>query len=214
VAAGVRENIAAAATCSAGAASVDQSQLVSQGDLVVDAQQTVVQTLVAGQTGILTGVEVGTDACNGIDPAARMWLTVTSNGTTLGTASISAQSIPAGPCGGDPLSATTIGPGFFDRSSQCIRVTAGQALALQLTVTSATGYAARVGTTFSPGAYPNGMVTANGQSIGTVTATAFKTFVATPVPTPTPALPGPAAAGLAVLFGLAGVRLAGRRRTA
>jgi hypothetical protein len=113
---------------------VDQSQLLSDGDFVVSAQQVVGQSFIVGRSGVLTGIEVGTDACNGIDPMAIMQLTLLSGGTNLGTAGLGANAIPAGGCGSDPLSATMIGPGFFDLSALCVPVMAGQALTFELTI--------------------------------------------------------------------------------
>jgi hypothetical protein len=187
--------------CGTGSGAVDQSQLLSSGDYVVSAQQVVGQSFVAGQTGTLAGIEVGTDACNGVDPQASMTLTVLSNGMSLGTSSIGATAIPVGGCGSNPLSATMVGPGFFDLGAQCIPVTAGQSLTFQLTIVSPTvprcntttglctsgvagnpcfqdsdcGYAPRVGLQ-GTNAYANGTAFVNGTA-QPMFDLSFKTFV-------------------------------------
>jgi hypothetical protein len=232
----------AAGPCGAGAGSVDQSQLLSNGDLVVSAQQTLAQSFVVGKTGILTGIEIGTDACNGVDPTATMHLGVLANGATIGSATMSANAIPVGPCGSNPLSATTIGAGFFDLSALCLSVTAGQVLSIQLSMSSTSvptcnlstlrctggvvgnpcefdqdcAYAARAGAFGSPATtnpYPNGVLTANGNPTApSIFALSFKTFVRSSSVAPVPAAPGAALAGLGVLLALAG-SICARRST-
>jgi hypothetical protein len=143
----------------------------------------------------------GTDACNGVDPLASMTLAVLANNASLGSASISANAIPVGGCGSNPLSGTSIGPGFFDLSAQCIPVTAGQGLTFQLTIVSPNapkcdmttgkctsgivggfcqmdqecGYGPRVGLQ-SPNPYANGTAIVNGTP-QPMFALSFKTFV-------------------------------------
>jgi hypothetical protein len=122
--------------CASGSSLLDQSQLASNGNLVVAADQTVAQVIVVGKTGVLTGVEANALSCNGIDPQAQLQLTVLSNGVNVGSATLNASSVPETGCPFGALSSTSVGPGFFDLSSACIHVTAGQTLTLQFTASS------------------------------------------------------------------------------
>jgi len=119
-----------------GPGSVDQAQLLSDGDYVVSAQQVVGQSFVVGRSGVLTGIEVGMGSCNGVDSSASVQLTVRSNGSTVGTSRISATTISACSSLTFPLASGTVGPGFFDLTGQCVLVTAGDTLTFQLTIVS------------------------------------------------------------------------------
>jgi hypothetical protein len=196
---------ARAATCGVAGSAVDQSQLASNGDLVVSAQQVVAQSFVVGRSGILAGVEAGLGACNGLDPAASIVLTVLSNGASVGTASIAATTIGVGACGAFPLSATTRGTGYFDLTAQCIHVTAGQTLTFQLSVISSNGYQAREGMEVPSGTaspYPNGIATVNGMPAPLNLSLTFKTFVGSPAPVP--ATPPSATLGVALVLANSG----------
>jgi hypothetical protein len=99
--------------------------------------QSVGQSFVIGRSGIVTGIEFGLGTCGLVDPNVRIVVTVTRSGTAIATTSIPATQVSA--CGSLSLSSNTVGQGFFDLSSQCPSVTAGDSLVAILTLTGVTG---------------------------------------------------------------------------
>jgi hypothetical protein len=186
--------------CGSGAGELDESQLSSNGNMVVSVSQSAGQTFTAVGTGILTGIELGLSSCNGVDPAANIVLTLSRGETVLGSASISASSIGSSACGGIPLSRSEIGSGYFDLSSDCIAIASGDHLSVTLTISGSTAscssfshqciggsndgfecesdddcqYAARLGIQSSD-EYDAGAMFVNGSSTGWDAS--FKTFV-------------------------------------
>lgn len=188
-----------ASVCGSGAGSLDQSQLVATGNIVISATQSPSQSFTVGSTGTLTGIELGLASCNGVDPASSIVLTLSRGATVLAVASLPASSISEASCGGFSLSSTDVGAGFYDLSSSCIAVTAGDQLTAALTISgpSATcssdtyqcaggandgrfceddsecGYAARLG--MQGDVYSGGAMSVFGNEYGWDAA--FKTFV-------------------------------------
>jgi hypothetical protein len=191
---------AQSATCGSGAGDLDESQLASNGNMVISVSQTAGQTFTAVSSGILTGIELGLSSCNGVDPAANIVLTLSRGETVLARASISASSIGTGACGGIPLSRSEIGSGFFDLSADCVAIASGDHLSVALAITGSTAscsetnhrciggtndgfecesdddcqYAARLGIESSD-EYDAGAMFVNGSSTGWDAS--FKTFV-------------------------------------
>ena len=120
---------------------VDQSQLAGTS-LVAVGPQTVGETFVAGAAGVLTGIEVSATSCAMLAsiPGWSLELTVLDgvSGAFLANASVPINSLGV-TCTGPALSATSVGPGYFDVSAACVHVTAGQSLAFSLVPTQGAG---------------------------------------------------------------------------
>ncbi|MDB4967493.1 MAG: hypothetical protein JWN44_3182 [Myxococcales bacterium] len=125
--------------CTSVPGSVDQSQLQCPGWNVglLLTQQPIGQTFVAGASGQLTGVEVNVGRCGQTDPTATVQLVVADEfGTALATASVPLSQL--GDHCGAPLDPTLLTGTFFELTSSCVAVTAGQSLSLSLTIENAT----------------------------------------------------------------------------
>ena len=120
--------------CGTGAGSVNQSQLASNGNIVISPTQVPGQTFTVTTTGILTGIELGLAACNDVDANASVLLTLSRNGTTLATASKPATQLSTSECSGNPLDANTVGANLFDLSAQCVSVSANDVLTATLSI--------------------------------------------------------------------------------
>jgi hypothetical protein len=113
-------------------APVDQKQLGGIPDTwnVFDSLA-IGQLITVGTTGLLSGVELSLSvACSATVGSLRVDVYNTVGGALLGQGTV-AMSAVACQTGGN-LASGTIGAAFFDLSSQCIAVTAGQKLRIEL----------------------------------------------------------------------------------
>jgi hypothetical protein len=153
---------------------VDQSNLVSSGNLVVNDLQSVGQTFTASRTGRLVGIEVAVmrGTATGLD---TLVLEVLAAGLSLGIVSLAGSAIPQGPSGGtvpNPLDLTTIGTGYFDLTALGAQVVAGGSYLLKLTNASSGDF--RVG--ISASVYAGGTAMVNDNPAANLDL-AFKVFV-------------------------------------
>lgn len=114
---------------------VDQSNLVSSGNLVVNNLQSVGQTFTVSRTGRLVGIEVAALRCQATD-VDTLAIEIRQSASSLGTASLAGSGIPGpGLCGvvPAPLDMTTNGPGYFDLSALNVYVVDGQSYNFKLT---------------------------------------------------------------------------------
>jgi hypothetical protein len=120
-------------------APVDQKQLGGVPDTwnVFDSEA-IGQLITVGKTGLLSGVELSLSvSCNATVGALRVDIYNTVGGALLGKGTVPMSAV-ACKTGGN-LAAGTIGAAFFDLSSQCIAVTAGQKLRIELHLNSVPG---------------------------------------------------------------------------
>jgi hypothetical protein len=94
------------------------------------------QTFEVGKAGALVGIEVSVASCDGALPSgAAFTLIVTDEqGVMLGNATLDASGVPT-TCPAAALAAETKGPGYFDLSKTCIKVTAGEKLSFKVDTT-------------------------------------------------------------------------------
>jgi hypothetical protein len=127
-------------TCTSAAGAVDQAQLSDPGWYVglTPSQMPVGQTLVAGAAGQLTGVELGIHRCGSDDPSALVQLDVADTlGNVIATASLPVSQLDDN-CSGSNFDVGTIVGTFFDLTSSCAEVAAGQPLSLSLSIVGLT----------------------------------------------------------------------------
>lgn len=111
--------------------SLDQSVLTSAGFSYLSATQKLSQTLTVGATGVLTGVEIAGVGCVPVAPMSQIKLDVLDDdANVLAEGLTPIEGLPD--CAGYPLEAEVIGKSFFDLTSSCAAVTAGEVLTLQL----------------------------------------------------------------------------------
>ncbi len=120
--------------CYTGTPTVDQSNLGAISMALLGPNDDAGQTLIASRTGVLTGVELSVFYCGWNDPKAQVMLEIRdAKGDTLAEAEISAAHLPQA-CSATPLSSSKVGAAFFDLSTACVHVTAGEQLSLFVAV--------------------------------------------------------------------------------
>jgi len=120
---------AEASSCDGGVGAVDQSSLAFAGCIYATPTQLVGQTFTVGSAGTLTGIEVSIGSCGIAPPAGTSYeLDLHAGSTRIASASLP-TSLFGTACSPPPLSASTTGPGYFDLSSACLAVSAGEMLA-------------------------------------------------------------------------------------
>jgi len=112
---------------------VDQSNLISTGNIVLSRDQVVGQTLTVGVSGTLVGIEFAPLLDSG-SPSDELAIEIRdAGGALLGTSSILASAFPPGsgiiP---DPLLLDATGAGYFDVSELGVHVIAGQTISFTL----------------------------------------------------------------------------------
>ena len=138
---------------------VDQLNLVSSGNLVVDNTQSVGQTFTVSQPGQLIGIEVAAVRCLATETDV-LTLEVGQGSVSFGTVSITgAGLLGPGQCGVVPaaLNLTVNGSGYFDLVSLNQTVVAGQTFFFKLTNSSSRDF--RIG--ISSDLYAGGTATVN-----------------------------------------------------
>lgn len=153
---------------------VDQSNLVSSGNLVVSNAQSVGQTFTVSRTGRLVGIEVAAIRAHAT-ALDTLVLEILEGASSFGTVSLAGSEIPQGPLGGsvpNPLELATIGTGYFDLTSLDVQVVAGGSYLLRLTNAASGDF--RVG--ISANVYVGGTAMVN-DNPNTNVDLAFKIFV-------------------------------------
>ena len=155
---------------------VDQFNLVSQGNLVINSLQSVGQSFTVSRSGRLVGIEVAALNCSA-QPADVLTLEVRQGAVVLGNRAIAANALPGpGQCGviPTPLNMTAAGPGYFDLGALNLSVLAGQSYSFKLTDPTVGEF--RVG--FSPDVYSGGTAFVNDSPFAYDLA--FKIVIAAP----------------------------------
>ncbi|HVY44669.1 MAG TPA: hypothetical protein VHB21_02275 [Minicystis sp.] len=118
---------------------VDQASLDFSGGLVFANGMPLSQTFTVGKTGTLTGIELSLASCNHSPETGSSYRldVLDSGGATLATASLPAAPFGA-TCPPPALGDTVVGLGYFDVTSACVHVDAGEVLRL---VISRVGFA-------------------------------------------------------------------------
>jgi hypothetical protein len=120
-------------------APVDQEQLGGNPDSwnVYDSEA-IGQFFTTGKAGLLTGVELSLAvACNATVGDLKLYVFAPPNRAPLGVGTVAMSALACQ--GGGVLEPDTIGAAFFDLSSQCIVVTAGQQLRVDLHLSGVPG---------------------------------------------------------------------------
>lgn len=138
---------------------VNQSNLISSGNLVVANTQYIGQTFSVSRTSRLVGIEVAAVRCLATETNI-LTMEVGSGTTSFGTVDLSGLGLPGpGQCGviPPPLSLTSNGSGLFDFTSWNRELVTGQTYYFKLR--NASGSDFRIG--ISPDLYPDGNATVN-----------------------------------------------------
>ena len=155
---------------------LDQMNLISNGNLVCDPNQSVGQSFSVSAAGLITGIEVAAVRCQATENDIIRLSVSRENGPANNMVEITgAGLLGPGQCGvvPAPLDAGAVGPAFFDVRDLGLDLDPDDRYQFTLTCPRAGDF--RIGT--SNDAYPNGNGQANGNAL-TNSDLAFKIFVA------------------------------------